>query len=1134
VNQPPLLPSDSYIASLLGLSADEYQWFKREVQQRARIEPGKPVAGLETLVVISLVFTAISVGLTIAASFFKPKARQQGVVNTSNPDPDNITRNQKFAPRAGFDSVQKPAILATTIPIIYANRQTLGASSSPLRPNGTYGGIRVNLQLVWSQMLSTGGDQMLRSIFMLGEGDIQSIEGLAIGDNQLGAYDLLSTNAMNTAARLSVYYRSGGGRIQPSDYLLGRIPLYDLGNAVQAGGADVYEIRDRYNFYRPHFCYTYKPSNSTVFGLSGWLPNGVGYRVNPTIEPVGQIEKQSRSDGKKFEINWIDDYVALGNLWKNRYQFHRRCCFLGESRLYVVGEIVQYMLFQSSDADTVFIFNKDNARQPDAEPADGRVKCTDVASSIASKQSAVDESLVIGNVYKIGSCLAVLISKTPDNEVFVSDVDNYPVGNGVHIVYGFRVVRDGYVTAGKTVPTWSGTEIRPDQWNYYFGEDLVNIPVPDSAEYPTVSMISQGFKCDIADITLPKSAQVFEIGLKSTVGMRVNGLCNFRDAKSYQEANDNAGGKLRKKIYPAESSIGVQVYRSGTVSMAEERYSFFRVYVRPSSASDYRPLRMSFAVKSRTSQPIYNYFRLGFNTTACWQLRFEPITSWEIRNGFAETPFIVLDSKVSDFTTWYSDTHDGCWVSFSGYTVNNNTDTFKLVTLEPTIDLGLNYSDKSNNVMTDAWGKVAEAFPYDEIQTTVSESPEHEVVYINLISENNTAPLYDNLSILGLNIRAAQQWSQLSQVSTYVNQGRAVRRLLNSDSPGASNLFPDILRDLLLSERFGMGESISEAQIDVESFRKAAYWCAVRRYFFDGIIADKTNLRQWAADTSAGMLLEFIQRDGKFVLEPAIVFPTETVLGLVFGPVIIKGIFTVGNIMENSFSMEFLAEEDRQPIQVSVKWREERLRDNYSSSGLFPTEREVLVREAQTADTAPIESFDMAEYCTNFEHAVDFACYIIRVRRLVSHTIKFSTTPDGLDTNVRAGDYIKVALDFTFYDEFSNGVILENGTIVSTRPDLMTTGTHESVYWDGSDAPVSEGNIIVDENGLASPTGVIFIKKNTTSQIRVYKVESLSLGENGVIDIEAVHHPVDSAGISEIGKNWTTYQTDSNWIIKTG
>lgn len=1121
----PMLPSDQYLAHLLGLSNEEYQFFKNEAQRRSKIEPGTPVAGLETLVTLSLVFTLISVGLTIAASFFKPRAKQQGQINLADQDPDNITRNQKFAPRYGFDSIQKPAIIGTTIPVIYTNRTSYSATSNPPRPAGNYGGVRYNLQLIWSQMLSMGGDQFLRSMYLVGEANTASVEGLAIGDNPVGSYDLFDNQVMQDCGKLTVYYRPIGGRIVASDYVWGRAPDTDPGNAIREGGSDVYEVISENRSYAADFCYATKPSTSTRFGLSRWLPNGAAYRLNPTIGPTGQIEKKSRDNGNKFEVEWSDDYIGLANMWKYRYQWSRRCGVVSPSKEYTVGETFQYTLLNSTDANTVIRFDKDNARQNDAEPPAGEGKCTDVANTVASLQNSIDEALVIGELYKFGSALAVLVSRSPVDAVFISDSSNAPVGNGRSITCTFKVVQAGTITQGSNLdPSWSGGDINPPQWMYLTGENLGSMSIPTS--WPTVSNGTQGFRCDIANVTLNRAAKSFEIGLRSNVAIKISGFANLKDTYSYKEANDRAGGRLKGKVYPSETTLGLQNTQNGQISMNEERYSFFRIYIRASASDSFTAIPASFAVRSNTGQAVYNYLRFEMSSSKQWELRFEPLSSWELRNGQVESPFIVLDYKVNNLQTIQRSLFGSIWISWTGTTVTNSHNTFKLSSIEPGHSRGLGHSEQDYSIMTDAWGKCAEAFCYDEIQTTVSEGPEHEIVYINTITNNSTKPLYDNLSILGLNIRASQQWSQLSQVSVYVSKGRTVQRLLDNDSFGASNLFPDILRDILLSPVFGLGEFVTPDQIDTTSFVTAAQWCQDRRYFFDGVLAEKVNLRQWSADVAGSMLLELLQRDGKFALVPALSFPEG-------GPVPISGIFTVGNIVENSFSMEFLAEEDRMPVQASVKWREERLRENYASSGLFPVEREVLVREASTNETDPIESFDLTEYCTNLEHAIDFACYVIRVRRLITHSIKFSTTPDGLDAGLRAGDYIKVALDFTFYDEFANGVILDDGTIVSTRPDLLPTGTHAAVYWDGGDTPVTEGNITVNSSGLGSPTGIVFIKKNVNSQVRTYKIESITLGENGVIDIEAVHHPTDSSGVSEIGKNWTTYTTNAHWVIRT-
>lgn len=1125
---PPLLPADKYLASLLGLSEEDYRWFISEVRSQVKIEPGKPVAGIETLVTLSFVFGLISVGLSIAASFFKPKERQTGPVNDSAArDPDNITRSQKFAPRYGFDSLQKPAVLGTTIPIVYSYVEELPATSSPARPAGRYGGVRVNLQMIWSQMLSLGGDQFLRSIFMIGEAKTLNIDSLALGDNLIKSYQYGSNSNAQQVGKLTAYFRRDGGRITTNDYLLGRSAATDPGNAAASGGQDVYAIISTNGNYRQDFCFTYKPTNSTTFGIYRWLPNGAPYRVNPVFSPTGQIDRQSRDEGKKVYIDWVDDYVTTANLWKYKYQWSRRCGITSGSGIYEVNDEFEYAVYSNSNKRTVLVVNRRNAKQATQEAPDARVQCTDIANAVASTQNAVDENLIVGELYKFGSVIAVLVRRSVD-DVFVSEAD--VTGFGREVTYVFRVVRRGRLEQGSEMnPPWATGDYMPTQWLYHEGQNLNDLTAPYT--WPVISSRAQGFRCAVATVTLNRASRAFEIGIRSTVGIKINGLCNFKDAKSYKTINDAAGGRFYERTFNSDTSISTQNITSGTITTTEERYSFFKVYIRSNATNEqFTAIPAAFAVRSNTGQPVYNYMRFFMNAALNWELQFEPMSSWEIRTGGdidrpSDSVLIVIDHTLNNRRiTTFNNIYGGIRFEWTGTTVSNSESTFRLFSIDDGINRGLGFTD--TNSILDSWGKVAEAFCYDEIQTTVNEGPEHEIVYVNTIVENQTVPTYDNLATLGLNIRASREWSQLSQLSVYVTQGREVKRLLNNDSLGPSHLFPDILRDLLLSTVFGMGGVLTEDQIDKQSFIDAAQWCQTRRYYYDGVLADKTNLRQWAADTAGSMLLELLQRDGKFALQPAIRFPED-------GPVPISGIFTAGNIVENSFSMEFMAQEDRQPIQVSVKWREERVRSDYLSSGLFPTEREVLVRETSASDSDPIESFDLTAYCTNYEHAIDFACYVIKVRSIVTHSIKFSTTPDGIDAGLRAGDYIKVALDYTYYDEFANGVILADGTVVTTRPDALGTGTHSVVYWDGGDGPVVDGSITISSNGLGSPTNIVFIKNNSSSVIRVYRIESIALGEEGIIDIEAVHYPVDVNGIARIGKNWTTYTTDTNWVIRS-
>ena len=147
-----------------------------KVQSQTKIDPSKPQAGLALLPLISLVSAIISVGLTIAASFFKPKSKSGGGRENVDGSGPTVVGTSAFAPKSGFDSVQQPAGIGLTIPLVYANRESLGVSTNPPRPAGLYGGVRVSTPLIWSAMLSLGGSQMLRSIFLLGEGSITGLD----------------------------------------------------------------------------------------------------------------------------------------------------------------------------------------------------------------------------------------------------------------------------------------------------------------------------------------------------------------------------------------------------------------------------------------------------------------------------------------------------------------------------------------------------------------------------------------------------------------------------------------------------------------------------------------------------------------------------------------------------------------------------------------------------------------------------------------------------------------------------------------------------------------------------------------------------------------------------------------------
>lgn len=426
-NRPPLLPYDRNLAEMLGIPEDDYRRFKSELRHKSRIDPSMPQAGLlEIIVVAALV---ISTGLQIAASFFKPKEQKagQGGIDSKTRDPNNITDNSSFSPRVGFNSIQQPASLGTTIPLVYAKRQSLplqtagGAYNDPWdaippRPASTYGGVRINLPLLWSQLISVSGNQFLKAIFMLGEGTVGALDprGFAIGDNSLSSYRFDNDYSNADVGRLTIYFSPTGGRITGSKRFTGRLASNDkIGNSELAGGGDVYQINSAGNLMKPDFCYTYRPSTSTKFGLFSHIPNNMTYRVNPRIRPTITLRiVPTGKSGNYMKAECDDDPQALADIWKAKFTFNSRSGikYTSGGNYLSPGDSFVYQLSRSTSAKLVITFDSTNTDN-EASGGNGEARCSDIASTIASKQRAADDALIVGELYKAGSCLCILIDR---------------------------------------------------------------------------------------------------------------------------------------------------------------------------------------------------------------------------------------------------------------------------------------------------------------------------------------------------------------------------------------------------------------------------------------------------------------------------------------------------------------------------------------------------------------------------------------------------------------------------------------------------------------------------------------------------------------------------------------------------
>ena len=1060
-----LLPQDREIIAILDCTEAEYREFLKQCSKRSDIRPSDPVA-LDPFG-ISLIFFVVGVILNLAVSFlFRPKvpSRATAEIRQNSVPGQNVVGRSEYAPKAGFDSLQNVVELGSAIPIVYTCRETI---------NGiTYGGVRVNTNLVWSQMLSQGGGQMLRAVFLISEGTLVEIDPaqFAFGDNVLGGYDLSAANS--TSSRATFYVSRDGGRLASTDRVAGRSAANDAGNAQNAGGQDVFQIVGLNGAWTSDFCYASKPSTQTKFGVYQLIGNGLAFRVNPSLRPavVVKTEPSGKTDTR---IGCNTDGVAQAQRDKYNTLFSSRAGVTqkngsGVSGIvsFAVNDSITYVLDSSSEANTVFVGVQEG---PDHEET-----CRDVAQTVSGRQRSWDDALVIGELYKLGSALFICESRSPDNEVFASEVDQEPIGGGQSMVVGLRCVKAGIANISGINGTASGTNS------------------------------SHLFKAAIASFAIPRSAQVVELGLRSTLGIRIAGLCNFRDSLSQSEIDGRACNYYNGRTYAPGQSLELSTYQSGSYSGAEMRYSFFKIGYRVAGGSaEYTYLSQCFGVRSLTQQAVYNFIRLQMPSVQRWEFRIEPLTGWEIRSSVATGSLEMLDSRISGYRTVSSGSGSDIVVAYyAGEPVARSAETFSIAS---TRDKGLGVALGDADDYADTWGKLAEAFIFEEIQTS-AKSPEHEVVYVNILSKNPETPNYDDIALVGVNLRSNTEFSQLNQLSVYVNKG-----------VGGIHTFPEVFLDLLTNTRYGVGSILSAEQIDVESFTECAEWTRGRKYFFDGALSQSINIRQWASQTAGYFLLDLIIKNGKFSLQPSFYFDR---------PEPITNLYTAGNIIEDSFEFVYVDSDQRTPNRISVKWRQEKASSDVGARGLFPVIREVTVRESSTPVDAPIEAIDLTDFCTSETHAIDIAKSFCRGRRLTTHSVRFKTVPT--QASLEVGRCFKLGLETVTYNQPRNGAIDSLGNVTSTEP--LADGTYTVLIWRGmANGTIEETTLEIVNQKAVGVERAVFCIKESSVETRAYKVQSLGFDEDGNVQVEAVYFPLNENGYSLIADGW---DVEANWTIE--
>ncbi|MFN9916037.1 MAG: hypothetical protein ACK53L_25835, partial [Pirellulaceae bacterium] len=184
----------------------------------------------------------------------------------------------------------------------------------------------------------------------------------------------------------------------------------------------------------------------------------------------------------------------------------------------------------------------------------------DVASTIAGKQEQWDDSIQLGALYKFGTALLVCSSRSPEGEVFYSEAgfeqpseEDPPPGQSITAT--FTVVRPGVVALTNLADLRvDGNEDQQPQ--RYVGTNFPHL-----------------FRIDIATITTNRPTKLVELIIRSNLGIRINGLCNFRDTISYGAADNKACLDYKGDTVSPGATLKQYIYTSGAVTTSQMWYS---------------------------------------------------------------------------------------------------------------------------------------------------------------------------------------------------------------------------------------------------------------------------------------------------------------------------------------------------------------------------------------------------------------------------------------------------------------------------------------------------------------------------------------------------------------------------------
>ena len=601
----PLLPYEKQLIDLLGWSEDEYQYFQSELAKRQGPRPAEyahipDIVNEPATTTAILVNLAIGLVLTGVSLLLAPKP-QQPDDGPQQRTLDSNTGPNRFNSTFGFGTQSELAAYGSAVPLIFGY---FDPADNPSELVNT-GGIVATPKLVWSRMLSYGTYQLVQAMYVVSEAGVATPtrEGVWLGDNSLRHID-------REGAKIYWSSVSGDNRLKRRNIL----PHGTSTSTKEVFKAPTLDAADA-----DGFCMAYTPSNQTSFGCYASIPNGTGYRVN--WRTVSVLDDQNNKDRPRQErekiCGWTSRMEGFGRMYA-RLQGVKRVIYKDGGYLEPQDRTV--VEIQKGDRIEFWIDQK-SIPQLYRE----NVTTDDINNTLEQERIASDNALQLGETFAIGKSLWRVVERTDkvfrrDNQSVSVILECYEIQGGSDLAESVGIVGNRLIT--QDIQNYQGDNQSPSN---FVQANFFNLLKHESA------IVRNQRPCDVT-----------EIGIKSRVWLKFNGLCNFNTVLY--------GADLDR-----QDEDNVQI-TSGTMNLYTTRYSCFSLLVRKAGTlyDDNNPwvgVGGLFAVKGSTPVDQFNYIRIKPSDYGQYEYQLAPRTGAFVTRQASDGQVSVLNAAAGEVIT---------------------------------------------------------------------------------------------------------------------------------------------------------------------------------------------------------------------------------------------------------------------------------------------------------------------------------------------------------------------------------------------------------------------------------------------------------------------------------------------------